>query len=53
VTIAQDMASADAMAPQMIPVGIDLSPFAQRLGAAEGRATKTLPTADTEPSTEE
>ncbi|TCA32753.1 hypothetical protein E0H70_10390 [Rhizobium leguminosarum bv. viciae] len=45
-TIAQDMASADAVAPQMIPVGIDLSSFAQRIRAAEAKA-------DAEPSTEE
>jgi hypothetical protein len=33
-TITQDMASADALAPQMFPVGIDLSSFAQRIKSA-------------------
>lgn len=52
-TIAQDMASADALAPQMIPVGIDLSSFAKRITTAEAKAAKTPPNADAEPSTEE
>lgn len=38
--IARDMAAADALAPQMIPVGIDLSHFAQRIKAAEAEKFK-------------
>lgn len=52
-TIALDMASADALAPQMIPVGIDLSSFAQRIRAAEAKAATTPPKADAEPSPQE
>lgn len=50
-SIARDMASADALAPQMIPVGIDLSSFAQRIKAAA--ATKTPHKDAVEPSNEQ
>lgn len=41
--IARGMAAADALAPQMIPVGIDLSHFAQRIKAAEAEKARAAP----------
>ena len=51
--IARDMASVDALAPQMIPVGIDLLSCAQRTRAAQAKATKKPPKADAKPSAED
>jgi hypothetical protein len=39
-TIAREMASADALAPQMIPVGIDLSSFARRIQLQKAKTRK-------------
>lgn len=52
-TIARDLASADALAPQMIPVGIDLSRFAQKIKLAASKAAKAMTKAGANSSAEE
>lgn len=52
VKIAQDMASTDALAPQIEAMGIDLSSFAQRIKIAETEAAKKQPAVGRKSSTE-